>query len=243
MHYIHYVFLISSILTHLHDLTLLAFPRVCPVCRQSLSSDEEDICFRCIDDLPETGYHALADNAVVQHFWGRLPLIHAAAYLYVQDANITQELIHLLKYKRRYKIGIKLGRLYGYRLIEEQSLIQDIDLIVPVPLHVNRKRQRGYNQCDYFAQGLSETTGIPYAADVMTRQRENVSQTKRTRYDRWENVEGIFGVHKPEMIRGKHILLVDDVITTGATLESCASALMTAGDVRLSIVTIATAGR
>ena len=233
----------ASLATHLHDLTLLAFPRVCQVCKQSLPIEEQDICFSCIDSLPETGYHALADNAVVQHFWGRIPLIHASAYLYVQDANITQELIHLLKYKRKYNIGIRLGRLYGHSLMEQQSLIRDIDLIVPVPLHINRKRQRGYNQCDYFAQGLSETTGIPYATDVVKRIRENVSQTKRTRYDRWENVAGIFSLAMPEMIRGKHILLVDDVITTGATLESCASALMAGEDVRLSIVTIATAGR
>lgn len=233
----------TAITTHLHDLTLLAFPDNCLVCTRALASGERDVCFSCIDSLPETDYHALADNPVAQHFWGRQSFIHAAAYLYVRDGNISQDMIHLLKYKRKYKVGIKLGRLYGHKLREQDSLIRDIDLIVPVPLHVNRKRQRGYNQCDYFAQGLSEVLGVPYAPDVIQRIKENISQTKRTRYDRWENVEGIFALAQPEKIRGKHILLVDDVITTGATIESCASALMDAEDVRISIATIATAGR
>ena len=233
----------NTLTTHLHDLALLAFPNNCLVCRQSLVAGEKDICFACIDALPETGYHTLADNPVSQHFWGRIPLIHAAAYLYVQEGNITQDMIHLLKYKRKKQIGIKLGRLYGHKLREENSLIRDIDLIVPVPLHVNRQRQRGYNQCDYFAQGLSEILHIPYEPHVMKRLKENVSQTKRTRYDRWENVEGIFALAQPEKVKGKHILLVDDVITTGATIESCASALLMGEDVHLCVATIATAGR
>jgi ComF family protein len=233
----------DTIGTHLRDLTLLAFPDCCLVCTRALASSERDVCFSCIDSLPETGYHTLADNPLAQHFWGRIPLIHASAYLYVRGGNITQEMIHLLKYKRKRNIGIKLGRLYGLKLKEENSLIKDIDLIVPVPLHANRKRQRGYNQTDYFAQGLSEVLDIPYAPDAVQRVVENISQTKRTRYDRWENVEGIFALAQPEMIRDKHILLVDDVITTGATIESCASALLAGDNVRLSVATIATAGR
>ena len=241
--YIYRIPLRDTITTHLRDLSLMAFPNNCLVCKQSLTSAEQDICFACIDSLPQTGYHTVADNPVAQHFWGRLPFIHAAAYLYVHDGNITQDMIHLLKYKRKHHVGIKLGRLYGHRLLEAQSLIHDIDLIVPVPLHINRRRQRGYNQCDYFAQGLSEVMGMPYDPDVIVRIRENISQTKRTRYDRWENVEGIFALAQPEKVKSKHILLVDDVITTGATIESCASALMTGDDVRVSVATIATAGR
>jgi ComF family protein len=233
----------DTITAHLHDLTLLAFPDCCLVCTRALLSEERAICFSCIDSLPETGYHCLADNPVAQHFWGRLPLVHAAAYLYVQDANITQQMIHLLKYNRKRQIGVKLGRLYGHKLQEPGSLIRDIDLIVPVPLHPRRKRQRGYNQCDYFAQGLSEILGVPYAPDAIQRIRENISQTKRTRYDRWENVDGIFALAQPDMVRGRHILLVDDVITTGATVESCASALLSGEDVRVSVAAIATAGR
>ena len=233
----------NTITAHLRDLSLIAFPNNCLVCRQSLTSAEQDICFACIDSLPQTGYHTVPDNAVAQHFWGRLPFIHASSYLYVHDGNITQDMIHLLKYKHKHNVGIKLGRLYGHKLGEQDSLIRDIDLIVPVPLHVNRKLQRGYNQCDYFAQGLSEVMNVPYSPDVMVRIRENISQTKRTRYDRWENVEGIFALTQPDKVKDKHILLVDDVITTGATIESCASALMTGDNVRISVATIATAGR
>jgi ComF family protein len=232
--------LLSGIATHLHDLGLMAFPDNCLACGRALSSTERDICYACTDMLPETGYHTLADNPVAQQFWGRLPLVHAAAYLYVQDANITQDMV---KYKHKERIGTKLGRLYGHKLKESESLIRDIDLIVPVPLHSSRLRQRGYNQCDSFAQGLSEVLGVPYHTTVMARVKENISQTKRTRYDRWENVEGIFALTQPAEVKGKHILLVDDVITTGATIESCASALMTGEDVRISVATIATAGR
>jgi len=233
----------DTITAHLRDLTLLAIPNNCLTCGQALMHDESDICSQCIDSLPETDYYALHDNPVAQHFWGRLPLLHAAAYLYVQDANVTQKMIHLLKYKRKQSIGIKLGRLFGYKLMEQRSLIGRPDLIIPVPLHINRKRQRGYNQCDYFARGLSEVLRIPYDPDVMQRDKENISQTKRSRYDRWENVEGIFSLAHPERVRGKHILLVDDVITTGATIESCAAALMMGEDVRVSVAAIATAGR
>lgn len=206
-------------------------------------AEERDICFSCIDMLPETGYHMLADNPVAQHFWARVPLVHAAAYLYVHDANITQSMIHLLKYRHKKNIGLKLGRLYGHQLRQEPSLIKNIDLIVPVPLHRNRLRQRGFNQCDYFAEGLSEGLQVPCGYDVMIRNKENISQTKRTRYDRWENVEGIFTLAKPDAVRGRHVLLVDDVVTTGATLEACAYPLLQADAVTLSIATIATAGR
>ena len=231
---------VSKNFSYLRDLALMAFPNNCLVCARTLMSDERDICFSCIDSLPETGYQHMADNPVAQQFWGRLPFVQASAYLYVQDANITQEMIHLLKYHRKHRIGIKLGRLYGYKLSQMQP---DIDLIVPVPLHVNRKRERGYNQCDYFAQGLSEVLQVPYEPDAMKRIKENISQTRRTRYDRWENVEGIFALADPDRVKGKHILLVDDVITTGATIESCASALLTGADVRVSVAAIATAGR
>jgi ComF family protein len=234
---------LTHIRSHLHDLALLAFPNNCLVCGQSLVSGEHDVCYGCIDSLPETGYHTIVDNPVMQHFWGRIPLIHAAAYLYVHEGNISQEMIHLLKYKRKKQIGIKLGRIYGYKLREETSLIKDIDLIVPVPLHIKRKRERGFNQCDYFAQGLSEVLSVPYEPDVIVRVKENISQTKRSRYDRWENVEGIFALAQPDMVRGRHILLVDDVITTGATIESCAAALLCGADIRLSVAAIATAGR
>jgi ComF family protein len=235
---------ISGIISsHLRELTLMAFPSTCLVCSESLVAAERHVCFACIDQLPQTGYHALPANPVAQQFWGRLPIVHAASYLYVQEGNITQQMIHLLKYKHKHHIGIKLGRLYAQQLLGPEGLIRDIDLIVPVPLHIRRQRDRGFNQCDYLAQGLSEVMKVPYDTNVMKRIKENISQTRRSRYDRWENVDGIFALARPEKVKGKHILLVDDVITTGATLESCAAALMQGEDVRVSIATIATAGR
>ena len=227
----------------LHDIFLLAFPNNCAVCKEQLGGDEKDICFSCLDQLPETDYHRMKDNAVAQQLWGRLPITHASAFLFIKDGNITQRMVHLLKYKRKLNIGIKLGRLYGYKLSGNDSLIKEIDLIIPVPLHAKRQHERGYNQCDYFAQGLSEVLNVPFESNAIKRVVENISQTKRSRYDRWENVQGIFALAAPDIVRGKHILLVDDVITTGATIESCAVALLSAEDVRISVVTIATAGR
>lgn len=233
----------TAIRTYLNDLLLLVFPDNCLLCTHPLMSDERDICYSCIDSLPQTGYHLSSDNPVAQHLWGRVPLAHAASYLHVRDGNVTQQLIHLLKYKGKKKVGIKLGRLYGYKLKEAGSHYPKVDLIVPVPLHINRQRQRGYNQCDLFAQGLSEVLDVPYAPDVLTRVKETVSQTKHSRYERWSNVEGIFHLSQPEKIAGKSVLLIDDVITTGATIESAAATLLQGIDVTLSIATIATAGR
>ncbi|MCW3127139.1 MAG: putative amidophosphoribosyltransferase [Bacteroidetes bacterium] len=229
--------------SYLNDLLLLAFPNNCLACSGSLMTDEKDICFSCIDSFPETHYHLSADNPVAQHFWGRVPLAHAASYLYVRDGNMTQTMIHQLKYKEKKKIGVKLGRLYGYKMKQAESLFPKIDLIVPVPLHANRKNQRGYNQSDVFAQGLSEILEVPYEPNVMKRVVETVSQTKRSRYERWENVEGIFELSEPDKIKGKHILLVDDVITTGATIESSVTTLLKGENVTVSVATIATAGR
>ena len=233
----------ATISIHLNDLFLLAFPNNCTLCSKSLSEGEKDLCFTCIDTLPQTQYHTVADNPVAQHFWGRVPLVHAAAYLHIHSQNITQDLLHLLKYKGKKKLGIKAGRLYGYQLLESDSLFKDIDMIVPVPLHPRRERERGYNQCDYFAEGLSQVMGIPYYPHAMRRIKENISQTKKSRYERWENVEGIFELAELALVKDKHILLVDDVVTTGATIESCAGALLQADGVRISVATIATAGR
>ena len=228
---------------YLYDLLHLVYPHTCMVCRMSLTKEELDICFSCIDSFPKTNYHLQSDNPVVQHFWGRVPLVHAASYLYIHSENVTQEVLHLLKYKGKKRIGIKMGRLYGYLLMENGSLFRDIDMIVPVPLHPNREMQRGYNQCDYFAAGLSQVMGIPYYPHAIRRIKENKSQTQKSRYDRWENVEGIFELATPALVSGKHILLVDDVVTTGATIESCIAALLLDTEVRVSVATIATAGR
>jgi ComF family protein len=162
----------------------------------------------------------------------------ASSYLYFQKKGITQKLLHQLKYKGQKEVGRKLGLYYGYDLKEHL----EADCIIPIPLHKSRLRTRGYNQSEWFGKGLSEAMEIPMDSGSVVRIRKTETQTRKGRYKRWENVEGIFAVMDPEKLAGCHVLLVDDVVTTGATLEACAQALVAAvADVKISVVTIAVA--
>lgn len=234
-------FLSQNITAHLQSLAAVAFPNTCALCSSALQSGEQDVCRSCMDTLPQTDYYAMAPNPITERLLGRLQLVHAAAYLHVYEDNLTTKLLHLLKYKGKQRIGVMLGRQFGNKLIQQQSFIKNIDLIIPVPLHPKRERERGYNQSRCFAQGISEELCVPYNSKVVTRIRYTQSQTGLSRYERWQNVDGVFALQNADAIAGKHILLVDDVITTGATIEACALALLAANNVRLSIVTIAAA--
>lgn len=179
---------------------------------------------------------------MAQRFWGRVPIQQAAAFLYFRRTGITQHLLHQLKYHGREAIGRQLGILYGYDLLSAQSVFKSIDAIVPIPLHWKRLRERGYNQCDAFGEGLAETIGCPFYPDALMRTEERDSQTGYNRYQRWENVSGVFKVAYPEKVNHKHILLIDDTMTTGATLEAGATALLSCPGLSVSLATIATAG-
>lgn len=188
--------------------------------------------------LPETNFHMEKDNKVYQVFWGRAPLEHATAYCYYKKGGSIQKLIHQLKYQGHPEIGIFLGKLYGSKLIENNSY-SNIDGIIPIPLHKKKQIKRGFNQAEKIAQGLSESMGIEKNIKVVFRVRASSTQTKKNRYNRWENVEEIFQVIEPERYKGKHFLLVDDVITTGATMEACLQALQVIPEVKLSVCAIA----
>ena len=226
----------------LSDFWDLVFPRLCLGCQEPLARGEEYLCTDCRAQLPYTDYHLLpaADNPLARRFWGKLPVRHALSYLRFLRRGRVQHLLHQLKYQGQRNVGLALGRWYGHAL-SRQSFV--FDLIVPVPLHPRKLAKRGYNQSDPFAEGLAESLQTPWRADALRRTSQTESQTHKNRLQRWQNVAHVFQVTDPAAILGKHVLVVDDVLTTGATLEACAAALLAAGAAEVSIATIACADR
>jgi len=220
------------------DFISLLFPRLCYGCGNYLMRNERLICTECYILIPRTNYHLKTDNPVSQLFWGRCMIEQAAAFsFYTRDSRIRR-LIHQLKYKGIREVGPELGRIYA-RTLKSSGFLDDIDLIIPVPLHPSKKRQRGYNQSDLISLGISEVSGIPMESDLLVRKTVSKTQTRKTRYDRWINVEDIFRVTDQDRIKDMHILLVDDVITTGSTLEACASELLKVENVKVSVAALA----
>ena len=219
----------------------LFYPRVCAACGESLLKDEETVCLKCRYTLPHTGYERYPDNPLAQTFYGRAN-IHAvtACYFFAKSGKV-QHLIHQLKYKGNKDAGAFLGKQLGESL-KDAPLFQGIEVIIPVPLHPRRERQRGYNQSLIIAQGISGVTGIPVGNQYLFRTKYNETQTRKTAEERYNNVQGIFELRRQEELKGKHVLLVDDVLTTGATLESCAHQLESVPGITISIAAAACAG-
>lgn len=222
----------------LYDIVNLFFPRICQACGNALAPADEEICLSCLYLLPYTDFHQITDNPMAQSLWGRVPVEGAASFLYFHKGTRVQHMIHRFKYKRRHQIGTFLGRIYGFELLKH-SPYNTVDMIIPVPLFRKKQLKRGYNQSEILAKGLSIALGVPVETNILFRTMESASQTRKTRAERWDNVKEIFKVIHPEQLEGKHILLVDDVLTTGATIEACAATLLKDSNVRISVVTIA----
>ena len=220
------------------DFFSLLFPRLCYACGNQLMRNESLICTECFVVIPRTNYHFVEDNPVAQLFWGRCLIEKAAAFSYYNKGSRIRKLIHNLKYNGIREIGYDLGRLYGLSL-KTSGFINDIDIIIPVPLHPLKERIRGFNQSETISMGIADVTRLPVDIKSLARILVSVTQTKRSRYERWTNVEGIFQVIDSKSIMGKHILLVDDVITTGSTIESCANELLRIEGVKVSVVALA----
>jgi ComF family protein len=220
------------------DFLSLLFPRLCYACGNHLLRNEKLICTECYVLIPRTNYHLENDNPVARIFWGRCRIEKAAAFSFYNRGSRIRHLIHNLKYKGIKDIGPELGKIYGMAL-SQSGFTRDIDLIIPVPLHPSKERIRGFNQSYLISEGISEATGVPVGAKLLKRKLKTETQTRKSRYDRWKNVEGSFSVEDPLSVRGKHILLIDDVITTGSTIESCATELLKTEGVRVSVVALA----
>lgn len=223
----------------LSDLEALLFPPRCPVCGEVLPSGVRLLCLHCRLNAPLTHYWEAWDNPLSRSFWGLLPLQHASSLLFFLPDSGWQRLIHDFKYRGRWRLAYEMGVWYGEMLAASEAY-PDIDCILPIPLHWRKRLGRGYNQSEYLAEGIASVLGVPVDRRSVMRHRNNPSQAQRSPQERWENAEGIFRVRHPEQLRGKHILLVDDVLTTRATMISCGRTILEAvPDCRLSVAVLA----
>lgn len=218
-------------------LSHLFFPHICRCCHYPLSKSAQHICFRCKHDLPFTGFEAQPGNPVEKIFYGRLHIEEASSCLFFNTGSISQQLIHQIKYHNEPELAVELGRIMGHKLLGTNRF-KNIDAIIPLPLSRSRERKRGYNQAEKLATGISEIIQSPVLKNVVTRPRATSTQTNKTRTERWDNMKGMFSLTSNQSMHNAHILLVDDVITTGATLEACAETLSGNG-AKISIATLA----
>jgi ComF family protein len=222
----------------LHSFLDLFFPNPCLGCGKNLGAISDPICLSCEFTLPKNPYHQQLNNPIGEKFHGFVPIDFVYAFLNFDKKTITQKLLHALKYHNAPQLGFYLGRMAGYHLKEILPQNEDFCL-VPVPLHYKKFKKRGYNQSEKIAEGMSEVLEIPVISDGFIRTKPTQTQTKKKRFDRFENVSGLFAVTKPELLNDKHIILVDDVLTTGATLAACAETLLTSLNVKLSVAVLA----
>lgn len=222
------------------NLLSLFYPRLCVACGDALQQNEQHLCLHCMMHLPETNFHKNHDNPLMNIFAGRVKVEEVASLLYYKKGNNVQHILHALKYKGQKEIGSFLGEYYG-KILALEPRFQSVDCIVPIPLHPKKQQKRGYNQSEWFAKGLSAGTGKPYRTDILTRAQFTETQTRKSRFNRWENVKEVFVATEDNAVHGLHLLVCDDVLTTGATMEAAIQQLLTLPDVKVSVVTLATA--
>ncbi|MDR0792023.1 MAG: ComF family protein [Chitinophagaceae bacterium] len=223
---------------YLSDFLNLFFPVYCVACGENIPDKKIPLCTLCYSRLPETNFFTIDNNSVEKIFYGRLPVIHAgSAYFYSKD-SIVQKLIYALKYRGDKNCGIYLGKLMAVEL-EKASWIKEINALVPIPLNKKREQQRGYNQAKLIADGIKEVLQIPVLENAVVRKQFTETQTHKTRAQRQQNMEDVFMVENADLLNGKHILLIDDIVTTGATLDACGNAIVKNSTAKLSIATVA----
>ena len=216
----------------------LFYPNLCAGCHVDLVRHEKIICLSCWETLPKTNFHLRETNPVAQKFWGKINIQHATSFYYFNKEGRLQQILHALKYRKQFDVGILLGQKMGVDLLYA-DWIKNIDLIIPIPLSKEKMRTRGYNQSESIALGLSAVLNIPVQTNTVIRVKNTASQTNKNIAERMENVKNAFAVQDAEKLKNKHVLLIDDVLTTGATLEACARELLTIENCKISIVTIA----
>jgi ComF family protein len=220
----------------------LIYPHCCPGCGNTDLPAEQPLCLRCLLSLPLTGFHSLPDNSVEKIFWGRLPIEAATAHLYFTRASLVQRLVHSFKYAGNRELALFLGRQLGQALLASGRFAY-VQLLLPLPLHPDREHLRGYNQATLLCQGIAEVMGLPLNTTALCRDTATESQTRKNRVERWQNMENRFLLRQEEVLRNRHVLLVDDALTTGATLEACGRALLRVPGLQLSLATLCFSSR
>ena len=216
----------------------LIFPKICYACGDAISGSVQHICLSCRGDLAKIDTQDFTNNKIQQLFWGRLELEKASSYLKFEQYGKTQRLLHALKYKGVKEVGITLGELAAIELMEK-GFFHEIDLLLPIPIHRIKNKKRGYNQSHYIAEGIANISNIPIDKTSLFKNVNTKSQTKKNRFERFENVTRTFELVQPRQLENKHVLLIDDVVTTGATIEACGNTLRNINGIRLSLLTIA----
>jgi ComF family protein len=225
-------------MNYLSDFLALFYPKYCYGCDAVLAKGEKCLCLQCLANLPKTNFHLQKNNPVEMLFAGRILVFRATAFYSFHKKSIIQHLVHQLKYSGKREIGNYLGYLFGQNLLKSEDF-QSVDVIMPIPLHPQKRKKRGYNQSESICDGIAEGMGKERNYSSLTRTVHTQTQTKKSRYSRWENVSQIFKVQQPEKLENKHILLVDDVVTTGATIEAAAQVILEIPNAKVSIACLA----
>ncbi len=222
------------------ELINLIYPNLCLICAESLLRNEKQICLSCIQQIPRTNFHLVADNPVERKFWGKVPIFRGTSFYFFQKGSPFQKLLHELKYKDNHDIGVIMGQYAAVDLLQADDF-KSVEIIIPLPLHPKKLILRGYNQSELIAKGLATIMEVPIDTTTLIRTKENTTQTKKSVFERFENTQGIFDLTDTKILEGKHVLLVDDVLTTGSTIEAAVVALMQIKDIKISIFTLAIA--
>ncbi len=218
-----------------NSLLNLIYPKHCQICNIDLTMNEQFLCLGCKYDLPYINQSQHTLDTLCKLFWGRVEVENVIAVLNYQKGNQTQKILHQLKYHKKTKLANHFGEMLG----ELMPNVETIDYLVPVPLHPKKKRIRGFNQSMVIAKGMQIITQIPIKENVIIRNTFNTSQTHFSKFDRWDNVKSIFTVTKPELLENKHVVLIDDVLTTGATIEACVQELLKVKGCKVTIAVLA----
>lgn len=219
----------------------LFFPRLCVCCKRLLIEQEKHLCLNCLLDIPRTNHWKEDNNQLEIFFAGRFPFVSISSFAYYVKGGLLQKIVRQIKYKGNKRLAIFMGELCGKEIQKSKDKYVDIDYMIPIPLHPKRLKERGYNQSLALSEGISSQTGIKISCDNLIRIINNPSQTKNSRFERWQNTKGIFDIKNKNIYKNKHVLLIDDVVTTGSTLEICAKLLLSCENCRVSIYTLGSA--
>ena len=228
--------------TVFEDLLHLFYPHQCSGCASDALEKDQILCYRCLNNLPKTGMQDIQNNMVERVFSGRLPIHAAHSEFFFSKGKLVQQLLHQIKYKGNQQLGIYLGEMLGQSLSNNKRFA-NINAIIPMPMLKKKAITRGYNQAMIISKGVQKITGIPIVENLIVRTKKTATQTKKSRSERWQNVNGTFEINDGESWKGKHVLLIDDVLTTGATLEACGNTLLNISGLTLSLAVLAFAAK